>query len=90
MTWSVVFAPNAARDVRSMAPALKRAVREALRAIANEPTLGKALVRDLLGLYSYRVRRYRIVYSLDQEAKVIQVTAVAHRSDVYEALFKGG
>jgi mRNA-degrading endonuclease RelE of RelBE toxin-antitoxin system len=89
MTWLVVFSPGAAKIVRSLAPDLKRAVREALRAIVAQPDLGKPLVRELLGLYSYRVRRYRIVYALDRSTKSVQVVAVGHRDDIYESLSKG-
>jgi mRNA interferase RelE/StbE len=88
MTWLVVFSPGAAKIVRSLAPDLKRAVREALRAIAAQPDLGKPLVRELLGLYSYRVRRYRIVYALERSTKSIQIVAVGHRDDIYESLSK--
>lgn len=86
MSWRVVFAPSAADAVRGFPPDLKRSVRAALDAIARDPHAGKALVRELRGLRSYRVRRYRIVYGLDVGARRILVVAVGHRASVYDEI----
>ena len=45
--------------------------------IAMEPNVGKALVGELQGLYSYRLSyKDRIVYSIDEEKKLI----IIHRA----------
>jgi mRNA interferase RelE/StbE len=90
MTWRVVFAPSAAAAVRAFPPDLKRSVRAAVDAIARDPHAGKALVRELLGLRSYRVRRYRVVYALDTAKQRILVIAVGHRTSIYEELSAQG
>jgi mRNA interferase RelE/StbE len=65
---------------------LKRSIKAAVRAIATDPECGEALLRELDGLWKYRVRRFRIVYAIDRKTRVIRVMAVGHRRHVYEEL----
>ncbi len=72
--------------VRHLPPDLKRSLRSALRALCVKPELGEPLVGALEGLWKYRVRRYRIVYSIDRTHRLLRVLAVGHRRAVYEDL----
>ena len=72
--------------IRSLHPDLKRSIKAAVRAIANNPECGEPLQRELDGLRKYRVRRFRIVYAIDRKARVIRLMAVGHRQHVYEEL----
>ena len=55
-----------------------------LGAIASNPRrLGKSLRFELEGYWSARRGPYRIVYRIDDEARIVSVIAVAHRADVY-------
>ncbi len=86
MNWRVVLAPSAVSAVRTLPPDIKRSVKSALDALAKDPHAGKALVKDLRGLHSYPMRRYRIVYALDFGERRILVVAVGHRENIYENL----
>lgn len=44
----------------------------------------KALKGDYSGYYRYRVGDYRVVYSVDDRAKIVNIIVIAHRSKVYE------
>lgn len=44
----------------------------------------KALKGDYSGYYRYRVGDYRVVYSVDNRAKIVNIIVIAHRSKVYE------
>lgn len=57
-----------------------------MRAIAENPTLGETLKRELQAYRKYRVRRFRIVYQVDRGARTIRIMAVGHRRAVYEEL----
>jgi len=72
--------------IRSLHPDLKRAIKSTGRAIAVNPDCGEPLLRDLKGLWKYRVRRFRIVYSIDRKARMIRFMAVGHRRSIYEEL----
>jgi len=52
--------------------------------LGRDPELGQPLRGELLGLWRYRVRRFRIVYALDRSARVLRVLAVGHRERIYE------
>ncbi len=71
---------------RSLHPDLKALIKSAIRAIAAKPESGEPLKRELDGLQKYRVRRFRIVYAVDQKRRIIRLMAVGHRQSVYEEL----
>jgi mRNA interferase RelE/StbE len=78
--------PHVAAVLRHLPPDLKRPVIAALRAIGANPSIGARLLRDLKGLWRFRVRRFRIVYAVDRSRRVVRVMAVAHRRSVYDDL----
>ncbi|BFU92527.1 MAG: putative Cytotoxic translational repressor of toxin-antitoxin stability system [Nitrospira sp.] len=78
--------PHVAKMICSLHPDLKRSIKSAIRAIAADPECGGPLQRELDGLRKYRVRRFRIVYAVDQKTRVIRLMAVGHRRHVYEEL----
>jgi mRNA interferase RelE/StbE len=77
---------HVAEVIRSLHPDLKRSVKAAIRGIATDPECGAPLLRELGGLWKYRVRRFRIVYAIDRKRRVIRLMAVGHRRHVYEEL----
>lgn len=81
-----VIPPHVADIIRSLHPDLKRAIKSAVRAIAADPECGDPLLRELKGLWKYRVRRFRIVYVIDRRYRTIDLLAVGHRRSVYEEL----
>lgn len=76
--------PHVADVIRHLPPDIKRSVRAALQALAANPDLGEPLIRELAGYRKYRVRRFRIVYSLERRQRVIRIVAVGHRRGVYD------
>lgn len=78
--------PHVAEVIRSLHPDLKRAIKSAIRAIAIDPECGVPLLRELDGLWKFRVRRYRIVYAIDRKSRTIRLMAVGHRTHIYEEL----
>ena len=76
--------PHVAEVVRHLPPEVKRGVKAALRAVAEDPAIGEPLRRELAGLWKFRVRRYRLVYEVDRDARVVRVVAVGHRRGIYD------
>jgi mRNA interferase RelE/StbE len=76
--------PHVATVIRSLHPDLKALIKSAIRAITTNPECGEPLKRELTGLHTYRVRRFCIVYSIDQKKHIIRLMAVGHRRSVYE------
>ena len=84
MKYRLAIAPAVAEAIRHLPPDVKRAIKEALRAIAADPARGTALLRELEGCMKYRVRRYRIVYRVDRAARKVAILAVGHRRTIYD------
>jgi mRNA interferase RelE/StbE len=81
-----IIPPHVAEIIRSLHPDLKQSIKAAIRAIAADPACGVPLRRELEGLRKYRVRRFRIVYAVDQKAGAIRLMAIGHRRWIYEEL----
>jgi mRNA interferase RelE/StbE len=74
----------ARRQLDRLPVSVVAAVLETLDAIAsNLHRLGKPLRFELEGCWSAPRGPYRVVYRIDDEARVVSVLAVAHRADVY-------
>jgi len=69
--------------IRKMHPDLKKKVRASLGIIISEPGSGKALMDELLGLRSFRVSSFRIIYRIDH-AERIELVALGPRKRIYE------
>ena len=78
--------PHVAEIVRHLPPDVKRSVKQALRSLSAEPFSGTPFVRELSGLWRFKVRRFRIVYQFDRKARVIRIFAIGYRREVYEEL----
>ena len=72
--------------IRGLHPDLKRKIRSALDDLLDDPTIGKPLREELLGLRSCRIARFRIIYRV--AGKVIEVVAVGPRQNIYEETWK--
>jgi mRNA interferase RelE/StbE len=79
-----VVPPKVAEAIRHLPPDIKRAIRAALRALANNPSVGEPLEEELAGYWKYRVRRYRIIYRVIRPGKVLRILAVGERRSIYE------
>ncbi len=84
--YRVDIPPHVAEIIRHLPPDLKPAMKAALHALGRDPAMGEPLVRELEGLWKYRVRRFRIVYSVDRGSRVVRIFAVGHRRTIYETV----
>ena len=78
--------PHVAEIVRHLPPDVKRSVKQALRSLSADPFSGTPLIRELSGMWKFKVRRFRIIYELDRKARIIRIYAIGHRREVYEEL----
>lgn len=89
----MIYTLDMNRDVRAFVshlyPNRKRKIKESLRTIACNPTLGKPLQDKLVGLYSYRVGVLHIVYTIDNTHRIVRVIAIGPRHSIYENLERG-
>lgn len=73
------------KEILSLPKTIIERVRTAIRDLANTPRPhGCAKVKGSKNLYRIRVGDYRVIYAMDDEIRVLDVTKVGHRREVYD------
>ena len=73
--------------IRTMHPSLKKKIKASLKIILSEPYSGKALMDELSGLRSFRIRSFRIIYRI-KGPRQIELVAIGPRERIYEETFR--
>jgi mRNA interferase RelE/StbE len=78
--------PRARRSLRQLDPSVRKAITQVIDGLAADPR--PAGVAALTGHRPYlRVRSgdYRVIYSVDDRARVVTVAAAGHRREIYRS-----
>ena len=78
------FTPEASRLISKFHPENKKQIKRALQDLQKDPNTGGDLQEELYGFKSFKIKRYRILYNINEEDSFIQIYHVGHRRDVYE------
>ena len=78
------FTPEASRLLSKFHPESKILIKQALNDLQQNPYLGNDLQEELYGFKSFKIKRYRIIYNIDETTNFVQIFYVGHRRDVYE------
>jgi len=84
--FSARYTPECSRLIAKLPPEIKRLIHSSIDTLLDKPKIGTQLTGELDGYHSYRVRRYRIIYRVNEEESGLDVYHVGHRRDVYETL----
>ena len=84
--YHVAIPPGVAELISHLPPAVKRDARQAIRILCDDPRAGEPLQRELHGLWKYRIRRFRIIYRIVPEERLLQVMAVGARTNIYDVV----
>lgn len=84
MSFQVKITSYASDAGKKLPPETRKAAKSALKILAADPYIGKQLQADLSGFWTFRFQRYRIVYQIDTQMKMLVVWAIGHRRDIYE------
>lgn len=73
--YKILLTKQAVKDIKSLTPKLKLKLEAILsEVISQDPFLGKKLLGDLEGNYSYRLTiKDRIIYSVDKNKRQVYV-----------------
>jgi mRNA-degrading endonuclease RelE of RelBE toxin-antitoxin system len=82
--WKMRFTPEVSRLVTKLHPENKKLLKQALIGLRRNPYTGKDLQEELFGFKSLRLKRYRVIYTVNEEENYIEIYYVGRRSDVYE------
>lgn len=81
----IKFKSSAAKELRNLPSEIKQRLKIALDKLRSEPRpYGVVKLQGDDQLYRIRVGDYRIVYLIDDESKLVRVTRIRHRRDVYK------
>lgn len=82
--FKIRFTPEASRLLSKFHPENKMLIKQALNDLKHNPYLGNDLQEELYEFKSIKIKRYRIIYNIDEDIKFVQIFYVGHRRDVYE------
>jgi len=82
--YRVRFTPEAVQCISRLHPDHKRIIREALDQLQREPYAGDDLPEELAEFKSLKPKRFRIIYTVDDDQQMVKVYYVGHRRNVYD------
>jgi len=83
--YEVTFAASAKREFRNLTPDVIERIRPRMRELANDlRPPGCKKLHGYKDRWRIRIGDYRVVYTIDDAARTVDVTRIAHRRDVYE------
>ena len=83
--YSIVFARSARKELESLPTKLVQRIFPTIEALATEPRPrgGRKLTTEK-NLWRIRVGDHRVIYTIDDDKKAIDIIAVRHRSKAYQ------
>jgi len=70
--------------ISKLHPETKKLIKTAIKELQAKPHAGHDLEEELSGFKSFRVKRYRIVYKINEDQGSLDIYYAGHRRDVYE------
>jgi len=85
LDYKLTIAARASKDLSALPSALARRADAAILALAHEPRPnGVKKLRGERTLWRVRVGDYRIVYSIDDKSRIVDIIGIPHRSKAYK------
>ena len=82
--YQIKFKSSAAKEFRKLPSLIKERIQETVNQLTENPRpSGVVKLKGDDQLFRIRIGDYRIVYEIDDSAKLVRVTRVRHRKDVY-------
>jgi mRNA-degrading endonuclease RelE of RelBE toxin-antitoxin system len=82
--FKLIYSETSLNQIKKLHPYLKPIVKAKIERISANPSMGKLLEKELSGYISFRAKRYRIIYKVDEDTKTIEIHYIGHRRDIYE------
>jgi mRNA interferase RelE/StbE len=82
--YRVVFARSARRELEALDASVAQRIVARVEALTADPRPhGCVKLQGAADLWRIRIGDYRVVYSIDESARLVDIRVVRHRSDVY-------
>ena len=87
MSWTVEFSRSAERDLGRLGTRAQERLRSRIRQLTENPRpIGSRKLSGEESYYRIRVGEYRVLYEISDDARLVVIIAVGHRSRVYRRL----
>jgi len=87
MKYRLLYSETSRKQILQLHPKIKAAVKVQIKKLPENPFTGKMLEKELSGYFSLRTKRFRIIYRVKPDDRIVEIHYVGHRKDIYE-LFK--
>jgi mRNA interferase RelE/StbE len=85
--YTIEIRPRARRSLRQFDTPARKAIASAIDGLASEPRpVGVMALKGHRPWLRMRVGDYRIIYAVDDRARLVTVAAIGHRREVYRDL----
>ncbi len=84
--YTVVFAKSARKELEKLTPVLAGRILTKIAALIRQPRpAGCQKLRGNNSLWRIRIGDYRVLYAIDDAGRVIDISAIGDRQDVYRS-----
>ncbi len=82
--FKIKLTPTASLAFNSLHPETRKQLKNALNILKENPYSGKQLREELNYFRSLKIKRYRVIYQINDNFEYIVIIAIDHRRDIYE------
>ncbi len=87
MIYALLFKSSVQKDLRRIPNSAVARIQEALRGLQTDPVPQGSIRLHADGcFYRIRVGSYRVIYEVDREIKIVTITRIGHRKNVYAGM----
>jgi len=85
VNYAIDIKPSARRELEKLSDSLIARLLRKIEGLAINPRPpGCRKLRGYKDLWRVRVGEYRVIYIIDDDRKIVSITRIAHRREVYE------
>jgi mRNA interferase RelE/StbE len=82
--YEIVFARSARKELQALSYDIAGRILNKIELLALNPrSSGSKKLRGHSNLWRIRVGEYRVIYSIDDDRRIVDVSVVRHRSEAY-------
>ena len=83
--YTIEIKRSAVKEISALSDQLITRLAEKIEDLARKPRpIGSRKLRGFKDLWRIRVGDYRVVYIIDDKEKLVSITRIAHRREVYD------
>ena len=82
MSFALKFTEKGRSTLKRLHIGVQSRIKHDLKVLVSDPRIGKKLSGDLEGFWSWKIGRYRAIYTIEWDC--VLVHRVGHRKTVYE------